>query len=74
MPRLGLCEYNGEVEVNTGYAFGEGILTLPNGATEKATWLNNKKHGFCSFTNENGEKLEGEVKNGEWKGELTVYW
>ena len=70
----GICQYNGEIDVNSKLAYGEGTLTWSDGSIAKSTWLNNKRHGFCSFTNENGERLEGEVRNGEWKGELTVYW
>ena len=69
----GVGEYRGEIDDDNN-AYGEGILTWPSGATETSTWLNNKKHGYCIFIDDRGERWEGQVKHGEWSGELTVYW
>ena len=72
VPGEGKCKYEGEIDCDNN-AYGEGILTWNSGAIEKGTWLNNKKHGYCSYTTVQGERLEGEVKIGEWLGEMTVY-
>ena len=73
MEGIGSCQYEGELD-GDNIPYGEGILTWPNGATEKSIWLNGKKHGYCLFIDPYGEKWEGQVKNGDWHGELTVYW
>ena len=67
------CDYEGELDEYDN-AYGEGILKWPTGTVEEATWMNNEKHGYCIVTDPSGEVKQGEVKNGSWCGELTVYW